>query len=174
MSGCIQFLTESSERSWITLHTETGPILIGVWYRPPDEDRNELQSLAREIELFSVGHIATMVCCDANVHHARWLKYSDSNTSLGQDLQDFCDSAGLTQIVKEPTRKNNLLDLVMTSAPEITKATVRSSISDHRAVLIDIKLEAPESIEVEREVWCSNKANWKGLKKRFRRKVGIS
>ena len=111
-----------------------------------------------------------MVCCDANVHHARWLKFSDSNTTLGQELQDICDSAGLTQIVKEPTRKNNLLDLVLTSAPELTKATVLASISDHRAVFIDVKLEVPESIEVEREVWCFNKANWKGLKKALSKK----
>ena len=93
-------ISTTSERSWVTLHTDTGPILVGVWYRPPNEDRGELQSLAHEIELYSVGHIGTMICCDANVHHARWLKFSDSNTSIGQELQDICDSAGLSQIVQ--------------------------------------------------------------------------
>ena len=157
-------ISKTSERSWVTLHTDTGPILVGVWYRPPGEIREELQTLAREVEEYSVGHIGTIVCCDANVHHSRWLKFSDGNTGLGQDLKDICDNAGLTQIVHEPTRKQNLLDLVLTSMPDISKATVLSSISDHRGVLIEVALEVPKSIEIEREVWIYQKADWQGLK----------
>ena len=123
-----------------------------------------MQSLARELEEFSVGHIGTVLCCDANVHHSRWLKFSDGNTALGQDLKDICDNAGLSQIVREPTRKNNLLDLVLTSMPDISKASVLSSISDHRAVLVEVSLEVPKSIEIEREVWIYQKADWQGLK----------
>ena len=157
-------ISVSSERAWVTLHTSTGPILVGVWYRPPDEEREELQVLEQEIAKFSEGHIGCIICCDANVHHKRWLRFSDSNTGLGQDLQDICDGAGLTQIVREPTRKKNLLDLVLTTMPETSRATVLASVSDHRAVLVEVSLEVPKSIEVEREVWCFRKADWSGLK----------
>ena len=74
-------ISETSERSWVTLHTSTGPILVGVWYRPPDERREELQTLEAELEQYSPGHIGTFVFCDANVHHKRWLRFSDGNTT---------------------------------------------------------------------------------------------
>jgi len=36
---CRQFAmaekSESSERVWLVIHTDTGPYLLGVWYRPP-------------------------------------------------------------------------------------------------------------------------------------------
>ena len=65
-------LSETSERSWVTMHTTNGPILIGTWYRPPDEAREELQSLAREIEQFSLGHIGVFVFCPALVTIFLW------------------------------------------------------------------------------------------------------
>ena len=37
------------ERSWLTIHSEIGPILLGVWYRPPV--RGEVGSItACEVE----------------------------------------------------------------------------------------------------------------------------
>ena len=39
-----------------------------------------------------------------------------------------------------------------------------ASVSDHRAVLVEVSLEVPKSIEVEREVWCFRKADWSSLK----------
>ena len=86
---------------------------------------------------------------------------------MGQDLRDICENAGLKQIVKEPTRKKNLLDLVLTTMPESARVSVLSSISDHRAVLCVASLEVPQCIEVEREVWNYRDANWEGLKKAF-------
>ena len=92
------------------------------------------------------------------------MKFSESNTSLGQELQEICDGAGLVQIVRAPTRKNNLLDLVLTSMPDICRTTVLASLSDHRAVLCDVKLKSPETEESTREVWNFRDADWKGLK----------
>ena len=158
-------VSETSERSWVTLHTTTGPILVGVWYRPPDEAREELQTLADELDRFSPGHIGVFLFCDANVHHQRWLRFSsEKNTCVGQDLKDICDAAGLKQLVREPTRKKNLLDLVLTTMHDIAKVTVLGSISDHRAVLCEAKLELPTCIEIEREVWDYRRADWTGLK----------
>jgi len=163
-------ISETSERSWVTLHTELGPLLIGVWYRPPDEAPEELASLTEELEKHSIGHIGTFLCCDANVHQKKWLKYSDGNTSLGQNLQDICSDAGLTQIVREPTPKENLLDLIMTSMPESSKATVVGSVSDHRAVFCATNIDVPQIVEVEREVWNFRDADWDGLRGALRKR----
>ena len=163
-------ISETSERSWVTLHTELGPLLIGVWYRPPDEAPEELASLTEELEKHSIGHIRTFLCCDANVHQKKWLRYSDGNTNLGQKLQDICSDAGLTQIVREPTRKENLLDLIVTSMPESSKATVVGSVSDHRAVFCATNIDVPQIVEVEREVWNFRDADWDGLRGALRKR----
>ena len=49
-----------------------------------------------------------------------------------------------------------------------SKATVMASISDHQAVLCEAKLELPQCIEIEREVWNYRDADWKGLKEALR------
>ena len=156
--------SETSERSWATLHTKVGPILLGAWYRPPDEPEAELQMLESELELHQPGHVGTFVFCDANVHHKRWLKYSESNTSLGQRLKDICDGAGLQQVVREPTRKGNLLDLVLTTMGDNSKVSVLQSLTDYRPVLCETKLEVAKVTEVERVVWDFRKADWEGLR----------
>ena len=161
-------ISETSERSWATLHTSLGPILIGVWYRPPDEDAAELRTLALELERLTPGHIGTYIFCDANVHHKRWLKFSRENTRLGQELQDICDAAGLEQLVREPTRGKHLLDLVLTSMPDVSKVKTLGSISDHRAVLCETKAQTSEIINVPREVWNFRDADWDGLRQAFK------
>ena len=157
-------LSKSSERLWATLHTSLGPILIGIWYRPPDEDAAELHTFAEELEKSGHGHIGIFVFCDANVHHQRWLKFPNGNTRLGQDLREFCDNAGLQQIVKEPTRKGHLLDLVLTTMADSSTATVLPSLSDHRAVLCKTKLETIGTVYIARKVWSFREADWDGLR----------
>ena len=70
---------------------------------------------------------------------------------------------GLRQIVTEPTRESNLLDLVMTDIPE-TVATVGGKIQDHKFVLTKFTFNVPESKFIPREVWNYSKADWRRLK----------
>ena len=51
---------------------------------------------------------------------------------------------------------------------KVPKATVLASISDHRAVLCEAKLELPQCVEIEREVWNYREADWEGLKNALR------
>ena len=51
---------------------------------------------------------------------------------------------------------------------ESAKVSVLASISDHRAVLCEAKLELPKCIEIEREVWNYRDADWQGLKEVLR------
>ena len=56
-----------AERSWHTVHTDIGPILLGNWYRAPDAGLEAAESLATELEGFGVG---TVILGDMHVHHA--------------------------------------------------------------------------------------------------------
>jgi hypothetical protein len=57
------------------------------------------------------GQYGTLWVDDLNVHHLKWLKYPSANTRLGYDFHAFSKAQNITQLVREPTRFNYLLDL---------------------------------------------------------------
>ena len=72
-------------------------------------------------------------------------------------------SAGLQQSVKEPTRNDHLLDLVLTDIPG-TEIMVGGKIQDHKSVLTKFNFSVPATQVLQREVWNYAKADWERLK----------
>ena len=104
-----------AERSWHTIHTDLGGVLFGAWYRPPGSPHSHIESLDTELELLSVGMIGSLVVGDVNIWHKKWLKHSPADTLEGERLHNICKVHGLKQLVSEPTRGPNLLDLALCS-----------------------------------------------------------
>ena len=84
-----------AERSWHTVHTNVGPTLLGVWYRAPDAPQEHTDTFETELQELLDDHVHTLVVGDLNVYHQKWLKFSPSNTPLGQQLQVAPGSADL-------------------------------------------------------------------------------
>ena len=143
----------SAERSWHTVHTDIGPILLGNWYRAPDAGPEPIASLATELEGFGDQFVGTIILGDMNVHHARWLRHSNGNTALGAQLKQVCDDFGLIQCVGKPTRGDYLLDLVLSDCGALASVQVAPEIADHRVVLFDVAIATQKSDPVERFVW---------------------
>ena len=64
--------------------------------------------------------LGLVIVGDMYVHRIQWLIFSSKQTPKtreGEALKHSCDSQGLRQIVKEPTRGDNLLDLLLTGPP---------------------------------------------------------
>ena len=74
---------------------------------------------------------------DLNVHHAKWLRFSNGNSIVGADLKAFSENYGLHQLVKEPTRNEYLLDLLLTDIAG-AKVKVGSYVADHKHLLVQI------------------------------------
>ena len=106
---------------------------------------------------------------DINIHHKKWLRFSNGDTGVGEDLKAFCEFYGMNQLVKEPTRHDKpsgndyLLDLVLTDIPSCP-TQVMPYIADHKGVMSTLPF--PEVLEttVVREMWMLNEANWNSLK----------
>ncbi len=102
------------ERAWYIVHSERGPILLGLQYRRPDRGEVEsIESLYEEIGKFDGEAIFTVLMGDFNVHEAAWLRFSDGTTPEGRALQAFSNISGLDEKVGAPTRGDYLLDLVL-------------------------------------------------------------
>ena len=152
------------ERSWHTLHSDRGPILLGVWYRPPAYGETaSISHLASEIQCFGKGALANIIVGDMNVHHRAWLQYSSSITPEGKSLFETCCRLGLSECVQRPTRGLHLLDLVLTDLPTDCSIEVRPGVSDHCLVLCRLSMGIPEEKISERNCFEFKHANWRGL-----------
>ena len=136
--------------------------MIGNWYRPGSTVHDGLSALyAETAEYFSqVSGIVLMG--DLNIHHQRWLRHSNANTSIGAEMKCYCDFHGMFQLVKEPTRNEYLLDLAITDMMG-SSAKVLPKIADHQAVLVKLPVAGVTDVAITREVWELKKAKWKEL-----------
>jgi exonuclease III len=153
--------SERHERSWLMVHTEQGPILVCAWYRPPVcGEVDSIVTLAQEWREHRENAIGSIIVGDVNCHHRDWLKWSSQGVSSeGKALRSMCARGGLQQIVNEPTRGVNLLDLVLTDI-EGTKAVVLPKIADHELVKVSVRFSIPLDTVVRRRVWSYQKADW--------------
>ena len=99
-----------------------------------------------------------MIAGDLNVHHKKWLRYSNDNTTVGTDLKSFYDFHGMLQLVREPARIEYLPDLVITNICK-SIVTVLPRIADHNCLLVKSPIaELLEKI-VKRDVWMLKDAD---------------
>ena len=159
--------SEDSERVWVVVHSEQGPVLVGAWYRPPEQGEvATVHSFREEWKAHRGEAIGAIVVGDINIHHRKWLRWSGRNSAEGQTLQDYCRELGVQQVVREPTRGENLLDLVLTDMDNVD-AKVLPRIADHKVVLVTLKLRLPVQRTQKREVWNYAKGNWEELKQQL-------
>ena len=91
------------------------------------------------------------VLCDLNVHSVRGLRHSARESVEWRTLFEVGSMLGLQQKVKEPTRNQYILDLVITDVTDCTAKTV-AAVADHRGVLTTVKFKVPETASHQREV----------------------
>ena len=156
------------ERSWHILHTNQGPILIAVWYRPPQYGEvASIKSLQAEWHEHSFRVSGTIVVGDMNVHNVLWLQHSSGNSPEGKELFNVCSRLGLVEKVRKPTRGLHLLDLFLTDIASGASCKVLPRVSDHNMVLGKVYLKVDRSHASAREFWNFEMADWDRLNRTF-------
>jgi len=72
LSNRVTLVEESKthERVWMVLHADTGPYLIGVWYRPPDPGEVvSVEACEQEWQRLSLQNLGTILIGDLSLHH---------------------------------------------------------------------------------------------------------
>ena len=166
LQNSITHLSDSKtcERSWHMLHTNQGPVLVGVWYRPPCYGEVlSIRSLETEWKDASSSAVGSVILGDMNVHNKLWLQHSASNSPEGRELFNVCCRLGLQEKVRKPTRGNYLLDLLLTDIPTGVSCSVLPRISDHNSVLSKFALRVDQLASKTQRTWLFDKADWHGL-----------
>ena len=83
-----------------------------------------------------------------------------------QYLIEIMSEFNLTQVHDQPTREENLLDLVFTTNPSLIKSTANApGISDHAMVVTDADIKPQYTFCKPRKLFKFEKANWQEIKK---------
>ena len=74
------------ERSWHFLRLEMETILVANWYRPPASDHDKFERLYAEVAKYYQEVTGVFISGNLNIHHSKWLRFSNGNIGIGQDL----------------------------------------------------------------------------------------
>ena len=153
----------------ICVHVKQINTIIATIYRPPNSNLQKFEgvitSLINSINQYNNTDTEIFILGDFNFPTVNWEELSVANTTNDEKRQinlllDMMEEHNLTQLIRTPTRGNNILDLLIIRSPEIIHSyeTTDSAISDHRIITFQKYCNTKELIGNER------KSQLRGLK----------
>ena len=102
------------------------------------------------------------ICCTVEINSTTTPSYGSHGN---ERLIELCDTLGLTQVVQQPTRENNILDLFLVTSPDrCTEADVLTGISDHDAMCLSYNRRLNRNKNSSRKVYLFKRADMESLK----------
>lgn len=174
LTSCVS----NAEMIWGKLHIHNQkPLYICSFYRPPNSLSSPVISLKNCLSRLytedSVNFPCLIVGGDFNFPNISWQDgYANINSSptygtdINQIFVDTINDYGLEQLISEPTRGNNILDLLLCSHPSlISNIEIASGISDHDAIHYCLELpNKPLCDALDHPIYLYHKGNMEGVK----------
>ena len=136
-------------------------------YRPPSQSKSvfieELLDIISTITASS-GNDRLLICGDVN------LPGLPGSLNIDVDLQEALESLGLHQHVVQPTRGDNILDILATSGTiPLTRISLSDAgfVSDHRMILASVPTKVRRSVNVTRKSRNLSKINCPEFERRL-------
>ena len=157
-------LDSNCEAVWMKVNIMGNkPLFIGSIYRAPNCAVEPLECLDQTLSRLTAKSLPNIVLTgDFNLPDIVWdeedgysLKSSPTyGTSVNAKLLDIINDHSMFQHVKQSTRKGNILDLVLTTNPNLVKnVQIVDGMSDHDAVIVDITLKPSINRKQPRKVF---------------------
>ncbi|XP_060582784.1 uncharacterized protein LOC132739146 [Ruditapes philippinarum] len=162
-------LQTDCENLWVKIEMQGSKLLlVGSYYKPKENDPYSLDEFNKSLSMATKSNATEWVGGDFNMPKLDWSNITPTqDCKLQSHYRDFINilfDNNLTQVVKDPTRENHILDLFLTNNPSIVnRANVIPGISDHDAVLVDTNTSARIKLQKPRKIHLYNKADWDGL-----------
>ena len=145
-------------------------LYVGCFYRPHASDVVNLEAFESAVTSLS-GRANSIVLIGGDFNLPGWdwrnkcIKPRSPYPGLHSRFADALADGGLTQIIEEPTRGNNILDLIITNRPcQVNRTNVIPGISDHHAVYAEIDIRPIRRKQIPRLVPLYKKARWDKLR----------
>ena len=137
---CVNYSNSVCELLILKLHTPS--LIVILMYRPPSCTINEFDDVIIKINQFIFSLNSPLpniiILGDFNFPGVDW---SSPNLSSLKSLVNLCDSLFLSQQVHRPTRKSNILDLILCPNELINSIVISDTfISDHRMITVETNI----------------------------------
>ena len=153
-----------AEIVWVKIHPlENVHWLVGCCYRPEVAEDFMLTKICNSIN--SVDTENVVLTGDFNFRNINWNNLSSTRDVESRFIDCILDNS-LTQIVDEPTRKKNTLDLIFigdVSTVQTIKVKSKFGGSDHNAVYTEIQCPVPRITYAKRKIYLYSKGDYDGL-----------
>ena len=137
-SEYVSELDTDCELVWAKMNLKgNGNIYICAYYRKNVTDEESIRNFETSVTRASAINNATLIIGgDMNFPGWNWkentLKPNSTAPNLHTDFMDVLNNNALTQLVEQPTRQQNTLDLILTNHPgKVNRTDTIPSISDH-------------------------------------------
>ncbi|MCG7865188.1 MAG: hypothetical protein JAY74_02330 [Candidatus Thiodiazotropha taylori] len=167
-------LKTDCEIIWVKLDIfASKPLYIAAYYRPRESDVQSLEELKRSLEMVSIRKGNIWILGDFNFPKFSWdtdhvptIRPGCSYPSIYKDFISCMDDFGLVQMVSEPTRGDNVLDLFLTSNETlVNQVEILSGISDHEISVSNISIKPKICQQKPRSVPLYRKTDWDSFRK---------
>ena len=158
----------SSELLFVDIITDgEKKLTIGTFYRPPNNDLKPLEDLRSCLS--SITTTDLLMAGDFNISEFDWTTNHPTKSSEHHNLlSDIIQDNFLYQMVDEPTRENNILDLVLTTNIDLrNNLEVGEPFSDHNSITFTINTRPYQQRISMKENYAFNKADWIHLRSLF-------
>ena len=169
------------ENLWIKLSIPAcKDLYLCTYYRPHISDLISLEQLNNSLSKVMISTKNPMIWLsgDFNAPNINWQTLSIPPESpylnTQQLLLDITQDYDLSQMVLNPTRLNNTLDLFLTNFPNlINNVQIVPGLSDHDVVVIQSKMRTPTLKQASRKIPLYNKANWEAIRNDLQSLEGV-
>jgi hypothetical protein len=126
----------------------TKNLYIRSFYRNPKGTLEDLENLQQSLSKINTNTNNIILMGDFNLPSINWENGTNKpspqyGTCINQKILDIISDNNMEQIVTEPTRENNTLDLCFTNNPGLVQnLEVEPGISDHNMVTIAVNTKA--------------------------------
>ena len=148
-------------------------LLLNSYYRPPSDTVDKFtlfrDSISRVTQKYCRASTCIIIGGDLNCPDINWenscVKTNSPRRPLHDMLLNTLADFSLSQLITEPTREHNILDLTITNSPGSVKSThVTPGLSDHEAAVCDFNLAPLFNRKAPRKVHIYSRANWTNIK----------
>ena len=143
-------------------------LLIGAFYRPNESDEESITQLSTALRSLHSSKSLIILGGDFNTPGWDWTTNQPKPNCRFQEtyeeLANIMDDTGLQQLVEEPTRGQNTLDLLYSNSPgRVCNTEVLPGISDHNIPSCVVDIIPLRRIQKPRWITLYNKADWANI-----------
>ena len=167
----VDSLDNDCECIWVKVLTKTlKSVHVCAFYRPDVSDTKALSNFENSLKKAArMKNSQLFIGGDFNLPSWDWLdmkfKEKGSFRKSHEDFVDILNDHNLQQMVLEPTRGSNILDIILTNTPDlIPRVEVIPGLSDHCIVFAEYNVKVDRKKNALRQIFLYRRADWEKIK----------